>query len=648
MSDATSYSTPAEVLREVWGYPSFRPMQQEVIRSVMEGHDTLALMPTGGGKSITFQVPALLLPGLTIVITPLVALMRDQVEGLRRKGIKAQALHSGMTRAESVAVFDNIVFEDKGYKILYVAPERLRNEFFLRHVGDLDVSLLVVDECHCISQWGYDFRPDYLSIADFRGAIGSEVPVLALTATATPRVVEDVTARLDFRKGYRVFRKSFYRPSLTYVVRQAYDKPRELIHILSGVPGSSLVYVRTRRQAERYAELLQAAGFSADYFHAGLDSAAKEQRQKAWQSDRLRIMVCTTAFGMGIDKDDVRLVIHPIAPANPESYYQEAGRAGRDGKRSYAVLLYTPGEDEETLSKMIHAHYPPPEVVATIYNLLGDYFRVAVESGAGSFHELKPFDFEKIYHVPATLLRSALHILSLAGYLEYREDYRMASRLIFTVDRSVLYSFFSDDEQRYDDLVELILRSYEGVFTEYAFIDEGMLQAKLGLHPDTLYKMLLRMDRWGVIDYVPGKRTDYVVYSRQRQRPDQVKIPRAIYELQLEGELDRLRKMMDYIHSDDDCRVKVLMDYFGEKKPLPCGYCDYCLEHKDRLGLTYRRIDDIAALLLARPHGCTREELQEAFPDVRDREWSRILRHLSDEGYETTLEDDRLHLRIPS
>lgn len=639
-------TAPLEVLQKVWGYDSFRPMQLEVIRSALEGHDTLALMPTGGGKSITFQVPALILDGLTLVITPLVALMRDQVESLRARGIKAQALYSGMTRTESLSVLDNIAYSPD-YKILYIAPERLQSELFLRRLGAIDISLLVVDECHCISQWGYDFRPNYLTIATARELIGEQVPVLALTATAPPRVVEDVIDNLHFRKGYKVFKKSFYRPCLSYVVRQTYDKPRELIHILSSVEGSSLVYVRTRRQAERYAELLQSAGFSAEYFHAGLDSAVKEQRQKAWQSDQLRIMVCTTAFGMGIDKDDVRLVVHPISPTNPESYYQEAGRAGRDGKRSYAVLLYTPMDDEETLTRMIHSHYPPPETIIQIYNWLGDFFEVAVESGAYTYHELRPFDFISVYHTPLHVLKAALRILSYSGYLEYKEDYQMASRLIFTIDRSDLYSFFSDDEERYDDLVELLLRSYEGVFTEYAFIDESMLQAKLGLTPDSLYHMLVQMRRWGVIDYVPGKRTDYIYYTQQRLPSREVRIPRAVYEQQLEGEISRLRQMMEYIHTEEDCRVKVLMEYFGERDPLPCGYCDYCLAHRDKVGLTYRRIDEVATHLLGQAEGCSLEALRELFPDIRRKEWRRIRDHLASEGYETRLDHDHFSIRLP-
>lgn len=637
--------SPLELLRRIWGYDSFRPMQGEVIRSILDGHDTLALMPTGGGKSITFQLPALMLPGLTLVITPLLALMRDQVEKLRHLGIRAQALHSAMGRMESLAVLDNIAYSPD-YKILYVSPERLHNEFFLRRLSALEVSLLVVDECHCISQWGYDFRPDYLTIASIRHLVGSEVPLLAVTATAPPRVVTDIVANLEFRPGYRIFRRSFYRPELSYVVRRTSDKPRQLIHILSSVKGSALVYVRTRRQAERYAELLRDAGFSAEYFHAGLDPAVKQQRQKAWQRDELRIMVCTTAFGMGIDKDDVRLVVHPTAPSSPESYYQEAGRAGRDNKRSYAVLLYSPGDDDEYLSKLITSHYPPADTVVRIYNLLGDFFRIAVESGEGTYHELRPYDFIRIYHCPLYLLKAALHILTLSGYLDYREDYHMASRLIFTIDRNELYHFFADDEESYDDLVELLLRSYEGVFTDYAFIDESMLEAKLHLTPDRLYRMLTNMRRWGVIDYVPGKRSDYVVYTQQRLPAKEVKIPRSIYRVQLRGEMERLTRMMDYIKCDDGCRTRILMRYFGEEDPLPCGYCDNCLA-QSRKGLTYRRIDEITELLTAHPEGCEERILREHFPDLSRKDLRRVCRHLTDEGYDVKRTDGRIILSLP-
>lgn len=638
--------TPLEVLKSVWGYSSFRPMQAEVIQSVLEGRDTLALMPTGGGKSITFQVPALMLPGVTLVITPLVALMRDQVEKLRSLKIHAQALYSGMTYGETLAVLDNIAYSPD-YKILYIAPERLRNELFLRRLGTMDVSLLVVDECHCISQWGYDFRPDYLSIATARDIISDDVPVLALTATATPRVVEDIMDNLKFRPRHRFFKRSFYRHNLSYVVRSTYDKEGELLHILSSVEGSSLVYVRTRRQAERYASLLRDHGFSADFFHAGLDPALKQQRQKAWQTDELRIMVCTTAFGMGIDKEDVRLVIHPIAPANPESYYQEAGRAGRDNKRAYAVLLYSPGDDEEYLSRMIVSHYPPADLVVQIYERLGDFFEVAVESGAESYHELNPFDFIKIYHYPLYQVRAAIKILTLSGYLDYKEDFHMASRLIFTINRNELFTFFSDGEELYDDLVELLLRSYEGIFTDYAFIDESMITSKLGLTPDTLYQMLINMRRWGVIDYVPGKRANYVVYTQQRLPTKEVTIPKSIYDRQLSGEMERLEKMMEYIRCDDSCRVSVLMRYFGEKDPLPCGYCDYCLSH-NRGQLTYRRIDELKEYLLSHFEGSDEGVLRESFPDIPRKKLTHVLKLLAKEGYTVRREDDKIHLELSS
>ena len=639
-----SQATPLEVLRDVWGYTSFRPMQEEVIRSVLRGDDSLALMPTGGGKSITFQVPALILEGITLVITPLVALMRDQVEKLKSLGINAQALYSGMTRGETLAVLDNIVYA-ADYKILYIAPERLQNELFLRRLGAMDISLMVVDECHCSSQWGYDFRPDYMTIASVRSIIGEDVPMLALTATAPPRVVEDVIRSLEFRSGYKVFKRSFYRDNLSYVVRRTYNKPRELIHILSSVEGSSLVYVRTRRQAERFAQLLQDAGFSADFFHAGLDPSVKQQRQQAWQSEELRIMVCTTAFGMGIDKENVRLVIHPISPFSPESYYQEAGRAGRDGKRSYAVLLYTPLEDEEYLSKLIKSHYPPPETVVQIYNWLGDYFRVAVESGTGSYHELLPYDFIKRYHCPLFVLKAALKILTLSGYIEHREDYHMASRLIFTINRNDLYTFFSDDEAKYDDLVELLLRSYEGIFTEYAFIDESMIQTKLGLSPEQLYRMLIQMRRWGVIEYIPGKRSDYVVYTQQRLPSREVKIPAYIYDQQLGGEIERLTKMIDYIRCDDSCRVRILMEYFGEKAPLPCGYCDYCLSHKTKT-LTYRLIHEISETLLDHPDGIVRQELSERFPTLTAKQWDYTLSFLASQGYTIDQTEGKIRLHL--
>ncbi len=614
-----------EVLQEHWGYTKFRPMQEEIIASILEGRDTLALMPTGGGKSITFQVPALMLEGIALVISPLVALMMDQVEDLSKVRIRGTALHSGMTRAQMTNALDTAVYGD--YKLLYVSPERLRSDFFLQRLSALDISMIVVDECHCISQWGYDFRPDYLRIADIRRHL-PETPILALTATATPEVVGDIQRSLKFREGHRIFRKNFYRRELSYVVRRTADKPRTIHHILSSVQGSALLYVRTRKQSVKIAEMLQNFGFSATYYHAGLTPKEKKQRQQDWQNNLTRIMVCTTAFGMGINKPDVRLVLHPYPPIAPESYYQEAGRAGRDNQRAYAVLLYAP-DDDEILYKLIDRQYPPIETIKQIYQDLCNYFEIAAGTGVGRYFEFDIYDFAHVFRHQVQTVKAALGILYLSGYMEYLEDHQKASALRFTVGRNELYYMFSDAEQIYDDVVEVILREYTGVFTEYATIDEYQISKRLRLSPEQLYSLLKNLNRWHIIDYRPGKRSNFIRMLEDRTSPQQVVIPKSAYDDKIKRDKKRLDKMMEYIDQDNDCRAKVLMEYFGQKAPLPCGYCDLCLSHPPK-GLTYRIVDSIEDMV--KTCGTTTiQALCEHFPALTTQELTQALHILCDE-----------------
>lgn len=604
ISDST---TPEEALREHWGYDTFRPMQAEVIESVLEGHDTLALMPTGGGKSITFQVPALLCQGVTIVISPLVALMKDQVDGLRKHGIKAGYLHSGLRRGEMLSVLDNCTF---GYfKLLYISPERLSNQLFLNRLHTLDIALVVVDEAHCISQWGYDFRPDYLKIGDFRRRV-PDVPMLALTATATSRVVEDIQSQLAFREGHKLFKKSFYRKNLSYVIRETYDKPRELVHILGSVQGSALVYVRSRKKTKQLSDLLQSFGMSSDYFHAGLPTEVKAEKQNDWQAGKTRIMVCTNAFGMGINKEDVKLVIHPTAPPSPEFYYQEAGRAGRDNKRAYGVLLYTPGEDEAYLHRMLQREFPPVPTVLQVYDALGNYFQLGEESGEGAMYDFDLFDFCIHYHVPSHVVTASLGILQLSGYIEYLEDHEMASRVMITTERNSLYSLFSDKERIYDDVLEYMMRQFPGLFTEYIYINERQICTDLGLPLESLTQVLANLRRWHVIDYVPGKRSSYIIYTQQRIPSKRLRIPKEIYKSRYDMALERTEAMIEYMTTSGDCRTKYLVNYFDEPDPLPCGYCDYCLANPPE-GLTHRKIDEIEEYMRAHQE-CTLAELQSA------------------------------------
>lgn len=620
--------TPDDVLRRYWGYESFRPLQAPIIDSVLRGYDTIALLPTGGGKSITFQVPAVILPGLTLVVTPLVALMLDQVDDLRARGIRAAAVHSGLGRRDALAVLDNVIYSD--YKLLYVSPERLQNRTFRQRLMSMEVSLIVVDECHCISQWGYDFRPEYLQIADIRRHV-PEIPLLALTATATPEVVEDIVRNLGFREGYKSYRRSFYRTNLTYVVRKTMDKPREMYHILSRVEGSALVYVRTRKQAKDYADLLTAFGMSADYFHAGLTSETKALKQKQWQDNQTRIMVCTTAFGMGINKPDVRLVLHPMAPSSLESYYQEAGRAGRDNRQSYAVLLYAPEDDDEYLMSLIKKQYPTIGVIREVYEDLGNFFQLGVESGEGAFYELDLYKFSAHFGYPVHVIRAVLSILTLSGYIQYLEEHTLESRMMFTVTRNELYTLFDSEEEIYDDLVEVILREYPGMFTEMVTIDERRIAQRMGIPREQLYQLLTNLRRWYVIKYIPGKRSNFVVYTNQRVPVHRLVIPRAVYQDRRQRDAERVGRMLGYLNQSDDCRTKVIMEYFGENDPLPCGYCDYCLSHPTER-LTYRKIDELVSVL-KQYTVLYLSALREMMPALSPKDIKKALFFIAREGY---------------
>lgn len=580
---------PTEVLREYWGYDSFRPMQEEIVHSILKGQDTLALMPTGGGKSVTFQVPALMCKGLCIVITPLIALMKDQVDTLKSLRLKAAYLHSGLSRRQTLTTLDNCTYGD--YKFLYVSPERLTNDQFVKRLSTLDISFVVVDESHCVSQWGYDFRPSYLKISDFRSLI-PDVPVLALTATAPPGVVDDIMLRLGFREGAMLFKRSFYRKGLSYVVRQTADKPRELLHIINSVPGSILVYTRSRKRTQEYAALLAHAGISADFYHAGLSPEVKNRKQTEWQQDRIRVMVCTNAFGMGIDKKDVRLVIHPDIPTSPENYYQEAGRAGRDNDPSFAVLLFDPNEDERIMYKRLASSYPSKETVRRIYEALGNFYEIAEGSGQGQVHEFNIYKFCHIFKFEAFQVLSALSLLTIAGFIEYMEDKEFSSRFMFLVSRNNLYNLFESDQPVYESIIEAILRTYTGVFTEQVFIDEGVISQKTGLSAQVIYKALIDLSRWHVIHYVPGKRSTYIQYKTDRLPKSRIYLTEEIYERRYNTEKRRLEAMLDYIKCDDQCRVMGLMSYFGEVSPKPCGLCDYCRQHPPRV-LSYRTIDII-------------------------------------------------------
>lgn len=630
-------AAPLDILQNYWGYDHFRPMQEEVINSLLEGHDTLALMPTGGGKSITYQVPAMMCEGVALVISPLVALMKDQVDGLRRYGIRAGYLHSGQSRGEMLAVLDNCTFDY--YKLLYVSPERLTNPLFLRRIESLVISFVAVDEAHCISQWGYDFRPHYTRIKEFRRRI-PHLPFLALTATATSLVVEDIQQQLLFGEESRFFKKSFHRRALTYVVRQTYDKARELVHILSSVEGSALVYVRSRKKAKQISDLLNSYGLSSDYFHALLPPEVKASKQNAWQAGEVRIMVCTNAFGMGINKEDVRVVVHPAPPPSPEFYYQEAGRAGRDNQRAFAVLLYEPLRDERYLWSMLDREFPPEETVKQVYDTLGNYFQLGVESGEGAIYEFDLYHFCTQYKVPSHIVTASLAILQLSGYMEYLENHDKASQLMIISDRNELYTLFDKQESIYDDLLEYLMRHYTGLFTSYSVIDEQEIANAIGIRGERLYLLLNNLRRWHVVDYIPGKRSNYIYYMDQRVPADQVIIPKEIYQSRYNAARQRVEAMEQYMTTTDCCRATQLVTYFDETNPLPCGYCDYCLSHPPK-GLSYKVIDEIEDYLKAEKT-TSLEQLHNQFPQLTPEELQSAIEHLRGEYHTIEVKDSTL------
>lgn len=564
--------TYKEILKQYWNYDNFRGIQEEIIESIGKGHDTLGLMPTGGGKSITFQVPALAQPGLCLVITPLIALMKDQVRNLRDRGIKALAVYSGMTREEIVVALENCIFGD--YKFLYISPERLDTDIFRAKLRNMKINMITVDESHCISQWGYDFRPAYLKISEIRELLPT-VPVLALTATATPEVVKDIQTKLGFREDSRIFRMSFERKNLAYIVRNTESKQEELLHILNSVSGSAIVYTRNRKRTWEVAELLVNNEITATFYHAGLNNDVKDQRQKSWLSGESRVMVATNAFGMGIDKPDVRLVIHVDLPDSPEAYFQEAGRAGRDGQKAYAVLLYAKS-DKATLSKRITDTFPDKEYIRKVYEDVNYYFQMAMGDGLGCTFAFNLDEFCRNFkHFPVQA-DSALKILTRAGYLEYTDEQDNASRILFTIHRDELYKLRETDPET-EKLINVILRSYTGLFTDYAYINEDSLAIRSGLTRQRIYEILLMLTRRHILHYIPRKKTPYIIYTRERQEAGRLAITRDIYEERKESYITRIKAMTEYATAEDKCRSRMLLRYFGEKNEHNCGLCDVCL-----------------------------------------------------------------------
>ncbi|MFA6701803.1 MAG: ATP-dependent DNA helicase RecQ [Dysgonamonadaceae bacterium] len=627
-----------EILQTYWGYSEFRPLQEDIIHSIWSGKDTLGLMPTGGGKSITFQVPVMAMEGICLVVTPLIALMKDQVDNLKERGIKAAAVYSGMSREEIITTLENCIFGN--FKFLYVSPERLPSPIFQSKLQSMNVCMLVVDEAHCISQWGYDFRPSYLNIADIREEL-PDIPLLALTATATKEVVGDIQEKLHFKEE-NVFHKSFARDNLSYVVRKVDNKYAELIHILQSVPGSSIVYVRNRTQTKETAHLLKKAGISADFFHAGLLHDIKEDRQNKWKSGESRVMVATNAFGMGIDKSDVRTVVHLDLPNSLEEYYQEAGRAGRDERRSYAIMLYNQ-KDIVKLKKRLTDSFPPRALITRIYDALGNYFQLAVGSGAGNTYDFNFQEFCNNFHFSFLQAHHALKIIQLAGYIEYTDEIETRSRLKILIQRNDLYTLKLD--KSCDALLHLVLRTYTGIFTDEVYVDENLLALRLNTTRDVIYETLRGLSRMKYIRYVPQKKTPYIVYNTPREDIQFLSIGKQVYEERKKRFAERIQSMIDYIENDHICRSKILLVYFNDRDAKDCGYCDVCLT-RNQIGITnyeYKQIEATLLQTLTRSDSMRLGELVDSVSRFESEKVTTVIRFLV--GNEVlSLSDDSLAL----
>lgn len=575
-----------EILKKYWGYNSFRELQEEIITSILNGYDTLGLLPTGGGKSITFQVPTLAIEGMAIIVTPIISLMKDQVDNLVARGIKATYIHSGLSIGEIRRTLDKCTFGK--YKFLYISPERIASETFIDKLRFMPVKLIVVDEAHCISQWGYDFRPSFLNICKIRD-IFPGVPILALTATATPDVVKDIMDKLKFNNG-KIFSKSFARTNLTYVVRRTDDKVSQLIKIFWKVPGSGIVYARSRAKTKQIAEALTSHGISADYYHAGLENNDKADRQNKWKSGETRVMVATNAFGMGIDKPDVRIVAHIDIPNSIEEYYQEAGRAGRDGKKSFVILLVK-NTDKAVLKKRISDSFPDKDFIKKVYERVGNFLDVPVGEGYNQVYDFNFILFCRTFKYPVIPTHSALEILTKSGYLDFIEEIDTQSRVMILAPKEDLYHL-PGDNPNLDIVLQAILRTYSGLFADYVYINEALISSRFKIEPQVIYDSLLALTKMHILHYIPRKRTPYIYYTTSRELPKYITIPRNAYE-SLRGKMTkRINEIIKYAYSDNMCREQIIREYFGETDVKPCGHCDYCIEKKRSSQYTINDIID--------------------------------------------------------
>ncbi|MDE5421304.1 RecQ family ATP-dependent DNA helicase [Ancylomarina sp. DW003] len=626
-----------KVLKKYWGYDEFRPLQEDIILSVVEGRDTLGLMPTGGGKSLTFQVPTLAMDGLCIVVSPLIALMKDQVLNLKEKGIKAELIYSGQTRDEIDVILNKCLYGNN--KFLYISPERIGTAIFQEKLSSMNVCLIAIDESHCISQWGYDFRPSYLKIIQLRELL-PQVPVLALTATATPEVVDDIQDRLGFAKK-NVFRKSFERSNLSYLVRTIEDKNRYLLKILRKQKGSSVVYVRSRKKCKEIAEFLKLNQLKAEFYHAGLDNAVKDMRQERWRDGVVQVMVATNAFGMGIDKSDVRTVVHLDLPDTLEAYFQEAGRAGRDGKRAYAVMLYS-NPDKVKLLKRIKTSYPEIDTIKRVYQAVGNFLQIAEGAGKDAVFDFNLALFCQKFKFNVLQAFNSLKILQRAGYIEVTDDLEHSTKLHFAINRDDLYRFQLENKEQ-DDFIKLLLRTYTGLFTDYVPVNLDSLAYRRKVDVKILIDRLKDLSQHGIIKYIPRKKTPFIIYTQERLPLSYLKFTKAVYQERKEKFEEKIKAVVQYAESPDTCRSKMLLEYFGQLRAPNCGECDICKEKSDGLETNmYKNIKSEVKEILAKDESSV-DELVE-LSQFSEKKLLEVIRLMMDNDEVKTTENNKIRL----